>query len=209
VFTIIKLKEAIIVEGIYDKIKLQQIVDATIITTDGFSIFSDKEKMQLIRTLAKKKGIVVLTDSDRAGFLIRSYLKESVDPQYVKHAYIPEIKGVEKRKVTPGKEGLLGVEGLKDAVIIDALKRSGCTLDTDGPAQGKRITKTDLYLDGLHGKPNSRDMRNKLKRLLHLPTRISANSLLDVLNTLYTYEEYKKLMEALEENHPEDTGAQG
>jgi len=205
VFTIIKLKEAIIVEGIYDKIKLQQIVDATIITTDGFSIFSDREKMQLIRALAEKKGIVVLTDSDRAGFLIRSYLKESVDPQYVKHAYIPEVKGVEKRKTSPGKEGLLGVEGLKEDVIIDALKRSGCTLDTDGLVEGKKITKTDLYLDGLHGKPNSCDMRNKLKRLLHLPSRISSNALLDVLNTLYTYEEYKKLIETLKENLQDDT----
>ena len=192
----LKVREAIIVEGIYDKIKLDQIIDAHIITTNGFSIFKDKDTVELIKRIAEKTGIVILTDSDRAGFLIRNYIKQWVPGEYIKHAYIPEIKGKEKRKTMPGKEGILGVEGIKPEIIIEALKKAGCLVeerDQVNPSH-KKITKTDLYDDGLIGKKNSKVLRKKLTDKLNLPSRISTNALLQVLNTLYNYEEYKKLI---------------
>lgn len=195
----IKVKETIIVEGTYDKIKLDQMVDATVITTDGFDIFKNKSKLELIRKLAEKTGIVVLTDSDRAGFLIRNYIKQCIPAEYVKHAYIPEIKGVEKRKTIPGKEGLLGVEGINNALIEEALKNAGCIISNHDKAvaEGREITKVDLYNDGLVGKANSHELRNKLVRKIGLPSRISTNSLLQVLNTLYGYDQYKEIINQL------------
>ncbi|NLY42722.1 MAG: DUF4093 domain-containing protein [Clostridiaceae bacterium] len=194
-----KIKETIIVEGTYDKIKLGQIVDAPIITTGGFSIFKDKAKMQLIRNIALKTGIVVLTDSDRAGFMIRNYIKQCVPAEYVKHAYIPEIKGVEKRKRLPGKEGLLGVEGISDALIRESLINAGCRIEDQVPKEqkGRKITKMDLFEDGLLGKKNSSTLRKKLTDKLGLPSRLSSNSLLEVLNILYTYEQYKEVIKGL------------
>ncbi|WHH57015.1 DUF4093 domain-containing protein [Petroclostridium sp. X23] len=193
----IKVKEAIIVEGTYDKIKLDQMVDATIIITGGFSIFKDNTKIELIRKLAEKTGIVVLTDSDRAGFLIRNYIKQCVPAQFVKHAYIPDIKGKEKRKTIPGKEGLLGVEGVNNALILKALKNAGCIIvdESRTDIQEKKILRTDLYEDGFIGSPNSSDLRQKLTRYLNLPSRISTNALLDVLNTLYGYKKYKEIID--------------
>ncbi|MDK2799454.1 MAG: ribonuclease [Clostridiales bacterium] len=195
----IKIKEAVIVEGTYDKIKLSQIIDATIITTNGFSIFKDSDKVELIKRLAQKTGIVVLTDSDRAGFMIRNYIKQCIPAKYVKHAYIPEVKGVEKRKTIPGKEGLLGVEGVRNALIIEALKKAGCMIvnDRESTVRKREITKTDLYEDGFTGRPNSSELRKKLTDKLNLPSRISVNALLDVLNTLYTYSQYKEIVQDL------------
>ncbi len=198
----IKIQEAIVVEGIYDKTKLEQFIKGVIIITDGFRIFKDKENMLLLKKLAQTRGIVVLTDSDRAGFLIRNYIKECVPTKYVKHAYIPEVKGKERRKAKGGKEGLLGVEGVSEELIIDALKRAGCTMENhDGVklSNAKPITKYDLYLDGLTGKSDSKDLRNRLKKELNLPSRLSTNSLLEVLNALLSYEEYKGLIENLRE----------
>ena len=193
----LKIKEAIIVEGTYDKIKLGGIVDATIVTTDGFDIFKNRKKAELIKMLSEKNGIVVLTDSDRAGFQIRNYVKNIAASGSVKHAYIPDIKGKEKRKDKPSKEGFLGVEGVSDDAIIRALEDCGCTNDDAPKENGRLITKKDLFADGLSGGTDSADKRRKLTRKLKLPDRISANMLLDVLNQLYTYEEYKALIEKL------------
>ena len=195
----IKIKEAIIVEGTYDKIKLGQLVEATIIATNGFSIFKDKAKLTMIRKLAETTGIVVLTDSDRAGFLIRNYIKQCIPDKYIKHAYIPEVKGVEKRKRIPGKERLLGVEGVNNRLIEKALQEAGCMLQNNHRAEEsvKKITKTDLFEDGFTGRPNSSELRKKLTDKLGLPSRISTNSLLDVLNSLFSFDEYKKCLEEL------------
>lgn len=195
VLVILKIREAIIVEGIYDKIKLKQMLDATIITTDGFGIFTDTAKLALIQKLAEEIGIVVLTDSDTAGFLIRNYIKECISPQFIKHAYIPEIKGVEKRKTHSGKEGLLGVEGVNEHLIFEALQKAGCIINGSPQKQEREITKLDLYRDGFYGKPNSSQLRHSLKTILNLPSKVSTNSLLDILNTLYGYDEYKKLLQ--------------
>lgn len=188
----IKINETIIVEGIYDKVKLEQFIDAVIFTTNGFALFKDTKSMGLIKRLAEKNGIVILTDSDRAGFLIRNHIKSFVQNQYIKHAYIPEIHGKEKRKAYPGKEGLLGVEGVDEDMIVNALMNAGCSLD--GKKKENSITKIDLYRDGLTGKPGSSALRAHLLLELSLPSRISTNSLLQILNALYSFEEYKSLM---------------
>ena len=188
----IKINETIIVEGIYDKVKLEQFIDAVIFTTNGFALFKDTKSMGLIKRLAEKNGIVILTDSDRAGFLIRNHIKSFVQNQYIKHAYIPEIHGKEKRKAYPGKEGLLGVEGVDEDIIVNALMNAGCSLD--GKKKENSITKIDLYRDGLTGKPGSSALRAHLLLELSLPSRISTNSLLQILNALYSFEEYKSLM---------------
>ncbi len=194
----LKIKEAIIVEGTYDKIKLSGIVDATIVTTDGFDIYKNPKKAELIKQLAEKNGIVILTDSDRAGFQIRNYVKNIAGKGIVKHAYIPDIKGKEKRKDKPSKEGFLGVEGVSDEAIIRALADCGCTdAKTDATEKTRPITKKDLFADGLSGNADSALLRKKLTRKLKLPDRISANMLLDVLNQLYSYEEYKDLVSKL------------
>ncbi|MGE4282543.1 MAG: toprim domain-containing protein [Clostridia bacterium] len=192
----IKIKEAIIVEGTYDKIKLGQMVEATIIITGGFGIFKNHDKIELIRKLAEKTGIVVLTDSDRAGFLIRNYIKQCIPAQYIKHAYIPEVKGVEKRKTISGKEGLLGVEGVNNSLIREALKKAGCIFQNEGniDEQEQKITRIDLYEDGFIGSQNSSELRQRLTRYLNLPSRISTNGLMEVLNTLYNYKKYKEII---------------
>lgn len=198
----LKIKEAIIVEGTYDKIKLGQLVDTVIVTTGGFNLFKDHKKLELIKKLAEKSGIVVLTDSDRAGFLIRNYIKQHIPAQYVKHAYIPEIKGKEKRKTLPGKEGLLGVEGIKNTLIEEALRKAGCVIEATGEINrnGSTITKTDFYMDGLTGQPDSRILRKKLTDKLGLPSRISTNALLEVLNQLYSYEQYKQCIKEIKKD---------
>ena len=195
----IKIKETIVVEGTYDKIKLGQLVDAVIVTTNGFDIFKNKKRLEMIKTLASKTGIVVLTDSDRAGFLIRNYLKQHIEDAQIKHAYIPSIKGKEKRKATAGKEGLLGVEGIDNDTIRASLKKAGCMLRETARINddGRKITKTDFYADAVTGHPDSRMLRKKLTSHLNLPDRISSNALLDVLNTLYTYEAYKEIINKL------------
>lgn len=191
----IKIDRAVIVEGRYDKIKLSSILDAVIIETEGFGIFNNKEKQELIRKLADTKGILILTDSDSAGFKIRSFIKGIVPADQIKHAYIPDIFGKEKRKTEPSKEGKLGVEGVKVDIIIDALEKAGVLCEETEDKGRREITKLDLYEDGLSGKPDSDALRKKLLSLLDLPERLTSNALLQVLNTFLTYEEYKKAVE--------------
>ncbi len=188
----IKIKEAIVVEGKYDKIKLSGIFDTLIITTEGFGIFKNESICEFIRKISKQKGIIIFTDSDRAGFLIRNYVKKIAADGSVKHAYIPDVYGKEKRKTQASKEGFLGVEGMSDEIIIDAIKN--CTQTVD---EGDReiITKADLFKDGLSGGENSHRLRDFLIGELSLPKRLSTNMFLDILNSLYTFDEYKKLID--------------
>lgn len=193
----IKLKQAVIVEGKYDKIKLDSIIDALIIETDGFQIFKDKEKLNFIRKLAKTRGIVIMTDSDSAGFLIRSHIVGTVTDGELINVYIPDIKGREKRKEKDSADGLLGVEGVSEKVILSALAAAGVTAE-DEPSDGekhRRVTKADLYDDGLYGGKNSRVLRERLLESLGLPKRISANAIPKALEHLVTYDEYKAAAE--------------
>ena len=212
----LRIKEALVVEGKYDKNTLSQIIDAPIFVTDGFGIFKDPEKLALLRAAAEKRGLIILTDSDGAGFVIRGYLKGAIPPELVKQAYIPDVCGKEKRKAAPGKEGKLGVEGMKPEVLIAALRNAGATfLDESAvgasiarptPADPERndgtsnarpceaITKTDLYELGLSGRPDSREKRLALQKRLGLPENMSANALLTALNCLYTKEELEALL---------------
>lgn len=177
-----KVKETIIVEGEHDKIKLLSFLDADIIVTDGFQIFKNKEMKELIKKIAQKKGVIILTDSDRAGFIIRNHLKK-LDSNIL-HAYIPEIKGKEKRKKTPGKEGLLGVEGIEKNIIMNALITSGATIDNKRKEYFKKYEKIDLYKAGLYGKEDSRLKRREFLLKHDLPQKLSAKMMLDVINTL-------------------------
>lgn len=188
----IKIKEAIVVEGKYDKIKLSAIFDTLIITTEGFGIFNNKSAIDFIRNISKKKGIIILTDSDRAGFLIRNYVKKIARDGIVKHAYIPDICGKERRKTHSSKEGFLGVEGMTDEIIIRAV--TSCT-EAESSDDLHDITKADLFKDGLSGGENSRKLREYLTGELSLPKRLSSNMFLDILNSLYTYDEYKKMVD--------------
>ncbi len=193
----IKIDRAVIVEGRYDKIKLASILDAVIIETEGFGIFNNKEKQNLIRKLADTKGLLILTDSDSAGFKIRSFIKGIVPVEQIKHAYIPDILGKEKRKTEPSKEGKLGVEGIKKELIIDALEKAGVFCEEIGTEEKREITKLDLYEDGLSGRENSDELRKKLLSLLDLPERLTSNALVQILNTFLTYDEYKKAVEEI------------
>lgn len=191
----ISIKEAVIVEGRYDKIKLSEVIDTPVIETGGFRIFKDKEKQNLIRKIAEERGILVLTDSDSAGFVIRNFLKGSVPEEKIKHAYIPQLKGKEKRKSEESKEGLLGVEGVSAEIIADAVRKSGATiLGEDNEIKKSEITKQDLYELGLTGKENSAILREELLRKLELPTYLSTNAMLSALNCLYSFEELKELI---------------
>ena len=183
-------------EGKYDKIKLSNFIDGLIITTEGFGVFKDKEKQQLIRHLAKVRGLLVLTDSDGAGFVIRSFLKGIVPPEQVKNAYIPDIFGKEKRKASPSKEGKLGVEGLSEEILSQAISRSGatCTITDSVQKSVDAITKADLFLLGLSGCDNAAENRDKLKKRLNLPQKLTPNSLLAVLNCLMTRNELIQIM---------------
>ncbi|MBR3621407.1 MAG: DUF4093 domain-containing protein [Clostridia bacterium] len=185
----IKTDEIIIVEGKYDKIKLSPIIDAPIICTDGFGIFKDKELQRMIRMLAEKDGILVLTDSDSAGFKIRNFIGSTVDKKYIKHAYIPDIQGKEKRKTEPSKEGKLGVEGMPESVIMQALERAGVLCETvEEP--GRKITKQDLYELGFSGRADSAGKRAHLLKYYNLPSRLTANSLVQVLNYIVSYDDF-------------------
>ena len=194
---LIPVREVIVVEGRYDKNTLLQVFDAVIVETNGFGINNDAEKMALLRRLASARGLVILTDSDAAGFMIRAKLKGAIDPALVKHAYIPDIPGRERRKRRASKEGKLGVEGMERAVLIDALRRAGATMGGE-ESPGVRhagISKADLYALGLAGGEGSAERRWALLRRLALPERLSANAMLDVLNTLYTAEELRELVQ--------------
>lgn len=188
----LKIKEAIVVEGRYDKNTLSQIVDTVILETSGFGIFKDKERIALLRRLAEERGLIVLTDSDGAGFVIRNFLKGALPPEQVKHAYIPDLYGKERRKRAPGKEGKLGVEGMRPAVLEQALRRAGAVfLEARGPDTAPRrpITKADLFALGLSGTPGAAERRKALLKRLELPEHLAANALLTVLNALFSYEE--------------------
>ena len=189
----IRIKEAIVVEGRYDKNALSQVVDAVILETSGFGVFKDAERLALLRRLAEQRGLIVLTDSDGAGFVIRNYLKGAIPPGQVKHAYIPDIYGKERRKRTPGREGKLGVEGMKPEVLLQALLRAGATVEGEEPAAPRgQLTPADLFTLGLTG-PNSAERRAALLRRLALPEHMSAKALLTVLNALYTPAEVSAL----------------
>ena len=188
------VREAIVVEGRYDKNSLLQVVDAVILETSGFGIYNDKQKQRLLRTMAEKRGLIVLTDSDGAGFQIRSFLKGCVDPALVRHAYIPDIFGKERRKAKASREGKLGVEGMPPAVLLEALRRAGATLDEEPAApQQAPITKADLYARGLSGRDGSAERRLRLQQELELPERMSADALLDVLNAIMSREDFYRL----------------
>lgn len=191
-----KIAQVIIVEGKYDLIKLSSIVDALIITTDGFRIFKDKEKRALIKTVGEKNGVIVFTDSDAAGFKIRAFLTSILPKEMIKHAYIPNIEGKERRKEIPSKEGLLGVEGVDDAIIIDALEKAGAQIEIVD-SNDRKITKFDLFDLGLSGCQDSSDLRRRLLKHMNLPIRMSSNSMLDVLNCLITYNELKDIIKKL------------
>ena len=196
----IKIKEAIIVEGRYDKIKLSSIVDAPIIETNGFRIFSDKEKQSLIRQIANVRGILVFTDSDGAGFIIRNFIKGAIDKSKIKHCYIPQIEGKEKRKSQKSKEGFLGVEGVSDEVIITAIKNRGATEIGEEKVPENKITKADLFVLGLTGAENADYNRKRLLKHLNMPSYLSTNAMLTALNCLYSVEELKDILENLADN---------
>lgn len=188
----IKIKEAIITEGKYDKIKLSQIFDTLIICTDGFNIFKNEDKQALIRRTAKKCGIIIFTDSDRAGFLIRRFICGICGNEYIKHAYIPQIKGKEKRKHEMSKDGFLGVEGVKNDIIIKAVEQSASVIPDE---HGNRITKKDMYMFGLSGSDDSSKKRDFILKKLDLPIGMSCNSMTAVLNVLFTYDEFETFLE--------------
>ena len=185
------VREVIVVEGRYDKNALSQVVDAVIIETSGFGIFNDAEKRKLLQTMAEARGLIVLTDSDGAGFVIRNYIKGCVDPKLVKHAYIPDIYGKERRKSAPSREGKLGVEGMKPQALLDALIRAGATFDDEeNKKTAPRISKADMYARGLSGREGSAEKRAQLIKQLGLPERLTADGLLDVLNATMSREEF-------------------
>ena len=193
-----RVREVIVVEGRYDKNALKQAVEATVVETGGFGVFKDGEKLALLRRLAEERGLILLTDSDGAGFVIRNFLKGAIPPDRLKQAYIPDIRGKERRKAAPGKEGKLGVEGMSPAVLLRALERAGATFE-DGPAAGDRapITKGDFYALGLTGGRDSAARRAALLKVLELPERMTANALLEAVNLLYGREEFFPLAEGL------------
>lgn len=198
----VKIKEAIVVEGRYDRNTLSQIVDAAIFETNGFGIFKNKEQMALLRTVAQKRGLIVLTDSDGAGFVIRNHLKSAIPGAYLKHAYIPDIAGKEKRKAAPGKEGKLGVEGMRPEVILEALRACGATFDDetqDSPRTA--ITKQDFVELGLSGGTDSSVKRLCVQKAMNLPEHMSANALLQALNLLMTADELRNLVTTLEKKN--------
>lgn len=191
----VKIKEAIVVEGRYDKNTLSQIVDAPILETSGFGIFKDKQQLKLLRKVAQMRGLIVFTDADGAGFVIRNHIKSAIPGKYLKHAYIPDIPGKERRKATPGKEGKLGVEGMTPDIILQALRNAGATIEgeTEKRTAGA-ITKADLVSLGLSGIPGSEEKRKKLMKHLDLPEHMSPNALLQALNLLISLEELEEII---------------
>lgn len=198
----IYLEQAIIVEGKYDKIKLSSIIDAIIIPTNGYGIFKDKDKVELIRQLAKTKGVIILTDSDSAGFLIRSHLKSIITEGEIINVYTPDIFGKERRKAHSSAEGKLGVEGISKQDLLDAFKKAG-VIANKADAKRKKITKLDLYNDGFTGQENSVKRRKLLLNELSLPSLLTTNSMLEVINSMMSYDEYKDLVHRLSETQPD------
>lgn len=196
-----KIKEAIVVEGRYDKNTLSQVVDTLILETAGFGIFKNPEQMELLRRAAQKRGLIVLTDSDGAGFVIRNRIRGTIPETMIKHAYIPDVYGKEKRKRQPGKEGKLGVEGMPPKVLEQVLRRAGATfLEADSCAAKKAgVTKADLFAAGLTGRADSAERRKQLLKKLELPERMSTNALLAVLNGCYSEEEIQEILKSEEQ----------
>lgn len=188
----LKIKEAVIVEGKYDKMRLQNVCDALIITTDGFRIFRDKEKREFLKALAERQGLLIMTDSDRAGFAIRAHLKSFIPAEFIKNVYIPDISGKERRKAKPSKEGLLGVEGIDEETLTRLLKEAEASPAEPNP---NPVTKSDLFDLGLSGTDESAVLRRKIAENLRLPKRLSANALLEVLNSMFTREEFFRFVE--------------
>jgi len=194
----VKIREAIVVEGRYDKNTLSQIVDAPILETSGFGIFKDKQQLALLRKIAEARGLIVFTDSDGAGFVIRNHIKSAIPGKYLKHAYIPDILGKERRKAAPGKEGKLGVEGMSREIILEALRKAGATIEGEEGTGSYRITKQDLMALGLSGGPDASTKRLALLKKLNLPERMSPNAMLQALDLLYSLEELTTIVETLE-----------
>ncbi len=190
----VKIREAIVVEGRYDKNTLSQVVDAPILETAGFGIFKDRQQMALLRRVAEKRGLIVFTDSDGAGFVIRNHIKSAIPGKYLKHAYIPDIPGKERRKSAPGREGKLGVEGMTPEVILAALRNAGATIEGEETTSSGGITKQDLMALGLSGGSNAGEKRKALLNKLNLPEHMSANAMLQALNLLYTQEELEQML---------------
>ena len=203
----LKIREAIVVEGRYDKNTLAQIVDAPILETKGFGLFKDPKQLELLRSVAKKRGLIVLTDSDGAGFVIRNHIKSAIPAKYLKHAYIPDVAGKEKRKAAPGKEGKLGVEGMSPEVLLATLKNAGATIEGESTARGNdQITKQDFVEFGLSGGLNASERRKRLENRLHLPEHMSANALLQALNLLLSREELAEIVREWDNENGETHG---
>lgn len=188
----ITVKQPIIVEGKYDKIKLESVIDGLILTTDGFRIYKDKEKLALIRAFAEKTGVIILTDSDGAGFQIRNHLKGCIKSGKIHNVYIPDIFGKEKRKEKPSKEGKLGVEGIDTEVLLKAFADAGIFSEEEKRVEW--LTRADMLDDGLMGTEKSGELRKKLTARLGLPERLSTSALMEVLNRLYARETYEKIL---------------
>ena len=195
----IKVKEVIVCEGRYDKDTLSQVFDAVIVETGGFGVFNDSEKLDLLLKLAQVRGLIILTDSDGAGFQIRGYLKGAIDPSLVKHAYIPDVPGRERRKKTASKEGTLGVEGMRPEVLVEALRRAGATFEgaESSGGEAEELSAADMYALGLSGRPGSAALRAALLSELGLPVKLQGASLRGVLSALYTREELERALSAL------------
>ena len=188
-----RIREVIVVEGRYDKNALRQVVEATVLETGGFAVFNDKEKLAFLRRLAERRGVIILTDSDGAGFVIRNYLKGALPKDKVRQAYIPDVAGKERRKRRPGKEGKLGVEGMSPQVLLEALRRAGATFEDGGDSaapSGEPITKADLFAAGLSGGTDSAARRRALLRRLELPEHLTANAMVEALNLLMSREDF-------------------
>lgn len=190
------LEQAVIVEGKYDKIKLSSVIDAVIITTNGFSVIKDKEKLEIIRFFARNKGIIILTDSDSAGFKIRNFLKGAITDGKITNVYIPDIFGKEKRKAVPSKEGKIGVEGIDKQILLDAFKKAG-VLSAETDEKRELITKLDLFEAGLSGCSNSSEKRSKLLKYLGMPELMTTNAMLEIINTMMTRSEFFDIIEKL------------
>lgn len=192
--TKLELKEAVIVEGRYDKIKLTQILSSPVIDTGGFRLFKDREKQALIRKIAEKRGILVMTDVDSAGFVIRNFLRGIVSSEQIKHAYIPTVIGKESRKAEVSKEGILGVEGIDREALVSAIRNSGVTIIGENTAQKNEITKADFYDFGLSGRDDSAILRKRVLTDLGLPEYLTANAMISAINCLFNKEEFEKYL---------------
>lgn len=197
------LEQAVIVEGKYDKIKLSSVVDAVIITTNGFSVIKDKEKLEIIRFFAKNKGIIILTDSDSAGFKIRNFLKGAISDGKITNVYIPDIFGKEKRKAVPSKEGKIGVEGIDTQILLEAFRKAG-VISTEADSRCEPVTKLDLFEVGLSGGNNSAEKRSELLKYLGMPELMTTNAMLEIINTMMSRDEFMKITANLSQRQGND-----